>query len=103
MRGRLPRHAPALVPTLALALTSGACASFNPYPIETIPFKARAQTQTRHRITVTTAVPSRDEARKILLELKNTITERLLLSSIDGGIYEIQQRSLPNRKLVAVP
>jgi hypothetical protein len=47
---------------LAVALTLSGCATgFSPTPIDEVPFKSRAQTQTRGGVTVTTAVPTSEE------------------------------------------
>jgi hypothetical protein len=121
MRSRLPRHAAAL----ALALALAACASFNPHPIETIPFKERAQTQTRHGITVTAAVPSRDEARKVFgidlekkgiqpvwvhLENASEIPYAFMLTGVDPNYFSAHEaaykshfrlRSVTNAKIDA--
>jgi hypothetical protein len=52
---------------LAVLLAAGAvaCAGFAPRPPGEIPFLERSQTQTEGGLTVTAAVPSRDEARKL--------------------------------------
>jgi len=50
---------------LALNLVTTGCSSFQPRPLETVPFKERAQTQTRNGLTVTVAVPSVEEARAL--------------------------------------
>jgi hypothetical protein len=39
------------------------CRTFSPTPMEQVPFRERAQSQSRNGITVTVAVPSADEAR----------------------------------------
>jgi hypothetical protein len=47
---------------LAVALTLSGCATgFSPTPIDEVPFKSRAQTQTRGGVTVTAAVPTSEE------------------------------------------
>jgi hypothetical protein len=55
--------------TLALifvsALTATGCASFQPLPIEQVPFIERAQTQKTNDISVTVAVPTEEEARRL--------------------------------------
>jgi hypothetical protein len=51
--------------SVLLALALGACATFKPVPMEEVPFLERAVSQSRGGLTVTTAVPTRDEARKI--------------------------------------
>jgi hypothetical protein len=53
---------------LALSLSLLGCStfsSFDPEPIERVPFLERAQTRSRAGLTVTTALPSREEARRI--------------------------------------
>ncbi|MBW1686694.1 MAG: LssY C-terminal domain-containing protein [Deltaproteobacteria bacterium] len=60
---RSRRAAQALV--LALLLAAAGCATFNPQPREEVPFLERAVTQSRGALTVTVAVPSRDEAKKL--------------------------------------
>jgi hypothetical protein len=50
---------------LACLLLLAGCASFSPRPIEEVPFKERAVTQERGGLTVTVAVPTNDEAKKI--------------------------------------
>ena len=50
---------------LALLLAAAGCATFNPQPREEVPFLERAVTQKRGAFTVTVAVPSRDEAKKL--------------------------------------
>jgi len=47
-----------------LALGIGGCASFEPVPLETLDFMARAQTEQRNGLTVTVSVLTRDEARQ---------------------------------------
>ena len=50
----------------AVALTMSGCATgFSPMPVDDVPFKTRAQTQTRDGVTVTVAVPTSDEANAI--------------------------------------
>ncbi|MEE8310928.1 MAG: LssY C-terminal domain-containing protein [Candidatus Binatia bacterium] len=46
-------------------LTAGCSASFNPKPIESVPFRDRAITQERSNVRVTAAVPSREETREL--------------------------------------
>ena len=50
----------------AFALMVSGCATvFSPHPIDEVPFKTRAQTQTQGGITVTAAVPTLEEAKSI--------------------------------------
>jgi len=62
MTRRIPKVAIGL--GLLLALLELSCASFNPRPVEEIPFMDRALTQEREGLRVTVAVPDRDEARR---------------------------------------
>lgn len=48
-----------------LLTVSGCAAKLSPTPLEDVPFPARAQSQTRGGVTVTAAVPTRDEANAI--------------------------------------
>jgi len=41
------------------------CASFNPRPVEQVPFKARAQTQSENNVRVTAAVLSAEETKAV--------------------------------------
>jgi hypothetical protein len=51
---------------LPLALTFAGCAiTFDPKPIDIVPFKERAQTQAQDDLTVTVAVPTLEEAKAI--------------------------------------
>jgi hypothetical protein len=51
---------------LAVVLaTATGCATFSPTPIDQVPFKDRAETQTTNEVTVTVAVLSADEAKQI--------------------------------------
>ncbi len=54
----------AIAASLAGAYLALGCASFDPRPLEEIPFLERAQTQEREGVRVTVAVPSRGEARR---------------------------------------
>ena len=58
----MPR--PLLGSTLAVLLTQG-CATFSPEPLETVQFRERAQAQSSGGLTVSTVVPTRDEATAI--------------------------------------
>lgn len=51
--------------SLVLVLTLTGCASFEPRPFDEVSFRDRAQTQTQGKVTVTVAVPTRDEATEI--------------------------------------
>jgi hypothetical protein len=50
---------------LVFSLTVFGCASFNPRPIDQVPFKERAQTQSENNIRVTAAVLSAQEAKAV--------------------------------------
>lgn len=50
---------------LLLALTITGCATFEPRPIDEVPFMERAQTQVQDNLTVTVALPAREEATQI--------------------------------------
>ena len=63
MRIYFDRYAPVLF--LFLSLTLYGCASFNPRPIDEVPFKARAQTQSENNVRVTAAVLSAKEAKAV--------------------------------------
>jgi len=46
-------------------LSVSGCATFNPRPLEEVPFRERAQTKSEGNVTVTAAVPSAEESRKL--------------------------------------
>jgi hypothetical protein len=50
---------------VALAMFATSCATFNPVPMEQVGFKARAETKSTDRVTITTAVLSAEEARQL--------------------------------------
>ena len=57
---------------LVLSLAVYGCASFNPRPIEEVPFKARAKTQSENNVRVTAAVLSAEETKAVFdLDLYN--------------------------------
>jgi len=64
-RAGIRSRRPARIIFLALLLAAAGCATFNPQPREQVPFKERAVTQTRGALTVTVAVPTREEAKKL--------------------------------------
>jgi len=83
-----------------------ACGTFNPYPPEEIPFLERAQSQTRNGLTVTVAVPSRDEAKKLFgldlekkriqpvyLEIRNEseLPFALIMSGVDPNYFSARE------------
>ncbi|MDJ0847338.1 MAG: LssY C-terminal domain-containing protein [Myxococcota bacterium] len=101
MRSPLPG-----VVAFAACLTALACASFEPSPPEEVPVLERAQTQTQNGVTVTTAVPSRDEARKLFgidleekqiqpvyLEVKNgsNVPWAILLTGVDPNYFSARE------------
>ena len=66
MRRPDPFEAFRIVISACAVLLLGACATgFEPKPMEEVPFKERAQSQTNDGVTVTAAVPSADESRAI--------------------------------------
>lgn len=54
-----------LVLFVVLSLTLYGCASFNPRPIDEVPFKVRAQTQSQNNVRVTAAVLSAEETKAV--------------------------------------
>ncbi len=50
---------------VGLALVALGCASFEPRALQEVPFLERAVSETRGELTVTVAVPTREEARKL--------------------------------------
>ena len=50
---------------LVLSLTVYGCASFNPRPIDQVPFKARVQTQSENNVRVTAGVLSAEESKAV--------------------------------------
>jgi len=83
-----------------------ACASFAPHSPESIPFLERAQSQTRDGVTVTVAVPSRDEAKQLFgvdlekkriqpvyLELKNgaVIPWAVMMTGVDPNYFSARE------------
>ncbi len=56
-----------LLPAL-LAWTVGCAGSFDPKPVDAVPFRERAQTQQEEGVRVTAAVPSADETRQLFGE-----------------------------------
>jgi hypothetical protein len=54
-----------LVLFVVLSLTVYGCASFNPRPIDQVPFKERAQTQSENNVRVTAAVLSAEESKAV--------------------------------------
>ncbi|MDX1431353.1 MAG: LssY C-terminal domain-containing protein [Gammaproteobacteria bacterium] len=56
-----PRHGVAL----ALSLLAAGCTTFSPQTLESVPYLSRSQTDSEGRLTVTVAVPTREEAAAI--------------------------------------
>jgi hypothetical protein len=52
------------LPVVFILSVSG-CATFNPRPVEEIPFRERAQTQDKGNVRVTAAVPSAEESKRL--------------------------------------
>ena len=53
-----------ILPVIFILSVSG-CATFNPRPVEEIPFRERAQTQDKGNVRVTAAVPSAEESKRL--------------------------------------
>lgn len=53
-----------IFPAIFMLAVSG-CATFNPRPMDEVPFMERAQTQYKTNVRVTTAVPSAEESKKL--------------------------------------
>ena len=91
---------------LLCATFSFSCARFNPPPMDTIPFKERAQTQERGGLKVSVAVPSRDEAKRgfgvdvadkhiqpvwIRIENNSEMPYVLMLHAVDPAYYAARE------------
>ncbi len=77
---------PRLAALLPLAVAWAACASFEPRPPEEIPFLERAVTDTKQGVTVTVAVPSRDEAKQLFgLDLEKEQIQPVYLEVRNDG------------------
>ena len=91
---------------LLVALLELGCATFNPRPVEEIPFTDRAQTQEREGLRVTVAVPDRDEARSafgvdlskkqiqpVWIEIENEteIPYVLMLTGVDPSYFSARE------------
>lgn len=94
------RRRATLLPLVLLAATG--CATFNPSPMEQVPFMERAETQTTDRATVTVAVLSAGEAKQVFdtqmykkkiqpiwLEITNHTDDLMLFlpSSLDADYF----------------
>lgn len=53
-----------ILPVIFILSVSG-CATFNPRPVEEVPFRERAQTQEKGNVRVTAAVPSAEESKRL--------------------------------------
>ena len=62
---RTHRHHRARAALAAAALWGAACASFQPVPLNEVPFRERAQTQRQGKIEVTVAVLTKEESRQV--------------------------------------
>jgi hypothetical protein len=95
---------------IATAVASG-CASFNPTPIDQIPFKERVHTQERDGIRVSVAVLSRDEARlafgvnlekrgiqPVWIEVENNtnLPRRFMLTGLDPNYFSAHEAAYMN-------
>jgi hypothetical protein len=96
-----------LILCFAVAMVLSGCAtSFSPRPVAEVPFKKRAQTQTRDGLTVTVAVPTADEAEAIYgvdladkdmqavwLQVKNeeNVPYWFLPSGLDPAYYSLSE------------
>ncbi len=95
---------------VAAALVVTGCAAPSPLPIEAVPFKERAQTETEGGLTVTAAVPTREEAEAIYgedlaiyemqpiwIEVRNDEQERywLLPSGLDPAYFSPSEAAYP--------
>jgi len=91
-----------LVLFVVLSLTAYGCASFNPRPIDQVPFQTRAQTQSENNVRVTAAVLSAQESKAVFdldlykkgiqpiwLEIQNNDEERVWFApaGVDRGYF----------------
>jgi hypothetical protein len=100
-----------------LAWTFAGCAiTFDPKPIDIVPFKERAQTQAQDDLTVTVAVPTLEEAKAIYgvdlswkgmqpvwVEVKNeeNFPVWLLPSGLDPAYFSASEAAYPFRKTLS--
>jgi hypothetical protein len=97
---------------LLLFAASGCATTFSPQPIDNVPFKSRAQRQTQGDLTVTAAVPTREEAtalygvdlgskgmQPVWIEVENEagIPYWLLPSGIDPAYFSASEAAYPFR------
>ena len=93
-------------------MVSGCATTFSPHPIDEVPFKTRAQTQTQSGITVAAAVPTIEEAKSIYgldlslkgmqpvwIEVKNeeNLPYWLLPSGLDPAYFSISEAAFAFR------
>ena len=69
-----------------LLLAAAGCATFNPQPMEEIPFMERAQTQEREGLRITVAVLDRNEAKRLMLP--GEMGERFQAMALGRGLDE---------------
>jgi len=96
----------------------GCASSFNPRPVDEVPFKERAQTQTEDGVTVTAAVLSAEESRAkfsvnlyrkniqpIWLEIENNDDQpvRFLIIGLDPSYYTPLESSFLSRVAIRKP
>ncbi len=102
---------------LSLGLTLAGCANtFDPKPMDAVPFKERAQTQAQDGLTVTVAVPTLEEAKEIYgvdmswkdmqpvwVEIKNegNFPVWLLPSGLDPAYFSASEAAYPFRKTLS--
>jgi len=93
-----------------LALVISGCATFEPRPIDEVPFMERAQTQVKDDLTVTAALPTREEASQIYgvdlakkamqpvwIEVKNDSDQTVwfLPSGLDPSYFSVREAAYP--------
>ena len=75
----------------AVLLIAGlGCASFDPVPMEQVPFRERSVTQQRGPLTVTVAVPSTEEAEKIFgVDLAERLVQPVWIEVENTGAQDL--------------
>jgi hypothetical protein len=91
-----------LILAVTFILSASGCTTFNPRPLEEVPFRQRAQTKSKANVTVRAAVPSAEESRRLFgidiyhkgiqpiwleIENKNKTPVYLLPLSIDPDYF----------------
>ena len=109
MRSYLDRYG--LVLFVVLFLNVYGCASFNPRPIDEVPFKARAKTKSENNVRVTAAVLSAEESKVVFdldlyqkgiqpiwIEIENNDEERVWFgpAGIDRNYFSPLEVSYPH-------